>query len=68
MARAMFEYTCEVLKKVSFDIQLFSKELNKAISRLLPHEIEELHVWFMELVKENPLLSSCEVYFYKRAS
>jgi len=39
MARAMLEYTKTVLKKVSFDTKLFSKELKKAISNLLPEEI-----------------------------
>ena len=42
MSRAMFEYTKTVLNKVSFDPSLFCKEVQKAILRLLPHEIEEL--------------------------
>ena len=41
MARAMFEYTKTILKKVSFDVNLFCKELEKALQRLLPYEIEE---------------------------
>ena len=39
MARAMFEYTKTVLKKVSFDATLFCRELEKALQRLLPYEI-----------------------------
>ena len=42
MARAMFEYSKTVLKKVSFSSDLFCKELEKALARLLPHEINEL--------------------------
>ena len=44
MARAMFEYTKTVLKKVSFDATLFCRELEKALQRLLPYEIEELKI------------------------
>ena len=39
MARAMYEYSKTVLKKVSFSSDLFCKELEKALKRLLPHEI-----------------------------
>lgn len=56
MARAMFEYTKTVLKKVSFDVSLFCKEVEKAIQRLLPHEVEELKLWIITLTKENPHL------------
>ncbi|WGK64265.1 hypothetical protein [Croceiramulus getboli] len=59
MARAMFEYTKEVLKKVSFDVKLFSKELTKAMQRLLPFEIAELRIWILQLTKENPNLNEC---------
>jgi hypothetical protein len=44
MARAMFEYTKTVLKKVSFSSDLFCKELEKALKRLLPHEVKELTI------------------------
>ena len=42
MSRAMFEYTKTVLNKVSFNTPLFCKEVQKALLRLLPYEIEEL--------------------------
>ena len=45
MARAMFEYTKTVLKKVSFNSDLFCKELEKALTRLLPYEVKELTIW-----------------------
>ena len=40
MSRAMYDYTKAVLHKVSFDVSLFCIELKKALTRLLPHEIE----------------------------
>lgn len=62
MARAMFEYTKTVLKKVSFDANLFCKEVKKAIQRLLPHEIEELRLWIINLTRQNPELNQCLIY------
>ena len=62
MARAIFEYTKTILKKVSFDSQLFCKELQKAVKRLLPYEIEELRVWIIDLTKSKPELDNCLVY------
>ncbi|MEN8124877.1 MAG: hypothetical protein ABFR32_07055 [Bacteroidota bacterium] len=57
MARAIFEYTKTVLKKVSFDAELFLKELEKALNRLLPFEIEELGIWLMKFTADKPELS-----------
>ena len=59
MARAMFEYTKTVLAKVSFDSTLFCKELKKALSRLLPYEIEELKIFIKSLILQNPELNQC---------
>ncbi|MGY8954382.1 MAG: hypothetical protein ACKVJP_13575 [Flavobacteriales bacterium] len=61
MARAMLEYTKTVLKKVSFNVELFSIELKKAVKRLLPDEIEELRVWLRAYINEKPELNSCLV-------
>lgn len=58
----MFEYTKTVLKKVSFDVNLFCKEVKKAMQRLLPYEIEELRVFIDSLIKQNPELSQCLIY------
>lgn len=62
MARAMFEYTKTVLSKVSFDATLFCKEVQKAIQRLLPYEIEELKIFIQSLVNQNPELNQCLIY------
>ena len=62
MARAMFDYTKAVLSKVSFDVSLFCKELQKAMDRLLPYEIEELKIWIDELLLQKPQLNQCLIY------
>ncbi|MCB0486115.1 MAG: hypothetical protein R2821_04695 [Flavobacteriaceae bacterium] len=59
MARAMFEYTKTVLKKVSFNAELFCKELEKALNRLLPYEIEELKIWLNQFIATKPELYVC---------
>jgi len=59
MARAIFDYTKTVLKKVSFDSDLFLKELEKAVNRLLPFEIEELRIWLLEFTVNKPELYPC---------
>ena len=55
----MFEYTKTVLQKVSFDANLFCKEVKKAMQRLLPYEIEELKVFVDSLIIQNPDLKQC---------
>lgn len=62
MARAMFEYTKTVLDKVSFDSALFCKEVQKALQRLLPYEIEELKIFIKSLILQNPELDQCLIY------
>lgn len=62
MARVMLEYTKTVLKKVSFDTRLFCKELKKAISNLLPHEIDELKLWLQQFITDKPELKESLIY------
>tara|TARA_R110002051_G_scaffold286825_1_gene349452 strand:- start:312 stop:509 length:198 start_codon:yes stop_codon:yes gene_type:complete len=62
MAKAMLEYTKTVLQKVSFDSVLFCKELEKAISRLLPVEVEELKHWLRQFITDKPELKQCLIY------
>jgi len=59
MARAMYEYTKTVLKKVSFNSDLFCKELEKALNRLLPYEIDELTIWLKQFTANKPDLYVC---------
>lgn len=44
-SKKMLEYSKKVLRKVSFDVSLFKKELSKAYQNLLEEEIEELMNW-----------------------
>jgi len=59
MARAIFDYTKMVLKKVSFDAELFCKELEKSIKHLIPFEIEELRIWLLQFTANKPELYAC---------
>lgn len=52
----MFKYTLNILEKVSFDVDLFVNECNKATKRLLPHEVEELKLWLKSYIFMNPHL------------
>ena len=58
----MYEYTKIVLSKVSFDATLFCKEVQKAVRRLLPHELEELGIYIQSLINQNPELNQCLIY------
>ena len=66
MARAMFEYTKTVLKKVSFNADLFCKELEKALKRLLPHEVNELTIWIKQYTSNKPELFVCLALIEKK--
>lgn len=56
MSRLIYDYTKEVLKRVSFDPQLFLKELKKASRNLLPHEMEHLRNWLLYFTNQKPVL------------
>jgi len=58
----MFEYTKTVLNKVSFDTTLFCKEVEKAVNRLLPYELEELRIFIQNLIHQNPELNQSLIY------
>lgn len=55
----MFEYTKTVLKKVSFNADLFCRELEKAMNRLLPYEVNELIIWVKQFTANKPELQVC---------
>jgi hypothetical protein len=44
-ATAMLDYFKTILFKVSFDLNIFEKELKKALRSLVENEIEELKQW-----------------------
>jgi hypothetical protein len=62
MSRMIYDYTKMVLERVSFDPDLFAKELKKAIRNLLPYEIEHLKNWLLFFTKEKPELKKCLIY------
>jgi len=45
MKSTMLEYSKSILEKVSFDPELFQKELKKALKLLNPEEVRELILW-----------------------
>lgn len=58
----MYSYTKSVLERVSFDPNLFCKELEKALKILLPYEIDQLTEWLLQFTKEKPELKQCLIY------
>lgn len=57
----MLKYVKEVLSKVSFDKELFEKELRKAFKLLMPFEIKELRNWCYQTFGHvySPILDRC---------
>lgn len=56
MPRKNYEYSKLILESVSFDVKLFTKELQKAMKQLLPFELEDLKLWLIIFTKERPEL------------
>lgn len=61
MKKTMFNYTKNVLERVSFDPLLFCKEIKKALKVLLPYEIEQLKDWLLQYTEEKPELRHCQL-------
>ncbi len=59
MYRMIYDHTKSVLESVSSNIQLFTKELKKALRVLLPHEIERLKCWLQYFTQNKPELQQC---------
>lgn len=53
----------QVLETVSFDANLFAKELQKAKTYLLPYELEQLYKWVHEFVQNKPELSELNLTY-----
>ena len=62
MARQILMYTKSILERVSFDVVLFCKELEKATRVLLPFELDELREWLLSYTEEKPELRQCIIY------
>ena len=59
----MLEYVKTILKKVSFDLVLFEKELMKAIEVLISKEVKTLKRWCYRSFGKSyrPILDRCFV-------
>ncbi|MBK5277472.1 MAG: hypothetical protein JJE09_01285 [Bacteroidia bacterium] len=58
----MLNYFKTVLAKVSFDAQLFEKELRKAIKTLVVEELLELRVWcYANFGNHEAIMNRCFV-------
>jgi hypothetical protein len=57
----MLEYVKTILQKVSFNRQLFEKELRKAVASLIPDEIIKLKEWCYQRFGEvyEAILNRC---------
>ena len=57
----MLEYVKTILSKVSFDSNLFEKELKKAIGSLVNSELDELQRWCYKQFSRThmPILQRC---------
>lgn len=56
-------YAIKVLTSVSFDKELFIKELTKARKKLLPYDLEKLNKWLIDFLANKPELHSNELDF-----
>ena len=58
MPRHVYAYTIKVLKKVSFNPDLFRKDLKKASEKLLPLEYREFMIWVRNYIQNKPVLQT----------
>jgi hypothetical protein len=56
MAKLSFKYAQSVLQKVSFNKELFFKEVRKAIHYLLPKDLVKLQNWLQIYTSDKPEL------------
>jgi hypothetical protein len=57
----MLEYIKTILQKVSFDSNLFEKELKKALKTLVTNDVDRLREWCYQQFSDSykPVLDSC---------
>ena len=48
MKKSFLDYYKEILQKVSFDQELFKKELNKALNSIDKEDIQKLREWIID--------------------
>ncbi|MFQ3352307.1 MAG: hypothetical protein ACI914_001571 [Candidatus Marivariicella framensis] len=52
-----------ILRKVSFDADLFSKELKKAYRHLSKEDSSQLYIWTLIFIKKHPHLIEVQYSF-----
>lgn len=63
MATPGFKYAQSILQKVSFNKELFFKEVHKAIHYLLPNDLLKLRNWLRTYTRDKPELQPAISYF-----
>lgn len=59
MATSMLDYSKLILEKVSFDSNLFQKELLKAVKVLKTEEAQEILLWCVDCFRKPVYSSTC---------
>ncbi|APD07278.1 hypothetical protein UJ101_01767 [Flavobacteriaceae bacterium UJ101] len=57
--KTVLNYTKEILEKVSFSVELFSREVKKAFRTLSKEEFQELLIFIKQMVVQKPQLEVC---------
>ncbi len=55
----VLDYTKEILEKVSFSVELFSREVKKAFKILSKEEFQELLIFIKKMTVQKPQLQVC---------
>lgn len=56
------KHTIKILEKVSFNKELFVKEISKAMDLLLPYEIDQLREWIINFTKNKTDFKEVLIY------
>ena len=67
MPRMIYDYTKSTLESVSFDPNLFNKELKKGVRNLLPYEVDQLKNWLLYYTTNKPELERCLIDIEKES-
>lgn len=67
MPRMIYDYTKSTLESVSFDPNLFKKELKKGVRNLLPYEVDQLKNWLLYYTTNKPELERCLIDIEKES-
>ncbi|MFV0237068.1 MAG: hypothetical protein ACK5HU_00850 [Flavobacteriales bacterium] len=57
--KTVLNYTKEILEKVSFSVELFTREVKKAFRTLSKEDSQELLIFIRKMVVQKPQLKVC---------